>query len=68
MIDIRAAIDSDCEGIWRIFHAVVVEGGTYAFDPDTTQEQAISTKSPKKTKALSSYSETILSRETSRFD
>jgi hypothetical protein len=38
MIDNRAATDSDSEGIWRIFHAVVVEGGTYAFDPETTQE------------------------------
>ena len=40
MIDIRGATDSDFEGIWRIFHAVVVEGGTYAFDPETTQEEA----------------------------
>jgi len=40
MIDIRPATDSDFEGIWRIFHAVVLEGDTYAFDPDTTKEQA----------------------------
>ncbi len=40
MIEIRAATDSDFDGIWRIFHAVVVEGGTYAFDPETTQEEA----------------------------
>jgi L-amino acid N-acyltransferase YncA len=37
---IRRAQDSDFDGIWEIFHAVVSKGDTYAFDPETTREQA----------------------------
>ena len=37
---IRRAADSDFDGIWEIFHAVVEKGDTYAFDPGTTKEQA----------------------------
>jgi L-amino acid N-acyltransferase YncA len=37
---IRRASDSDFDGIWEIFHAVVAKGDTYAYDPETTKEQA----------------------------
>ena len=37
---IRRAEDSDFEGIWEIFHAVVSKGDTYVYDPATTKEQA----------------------------
>jgi L-amino acid N-acyltransferase YncA len=37
---IRRAQDSDFDGIWEIFHAVVSKGDTYAFDPETTREPA----------------------------
>jgi L-amino acid N-acyltransferase YncA len=37
---IRRAEDSDFDGIWEIFHPVVAKGGTYAYDPATTKEQA----------------------------
>jgi L-amino acid N-acyltransferase YncA len=40
MIEIRPASDADFEDIWRIFHAVVRQGDTYAFAPETTREQA----------------------------
>ena len=39
-IMIRLAEESDSEQIWSIFHAIVKEGDTYAFDPATTKEQA----------------------------
>src|SRR6185295_19694527 len=37
---IRRAEESDFDGIWEIFHAVVAKGDTYAYDPETTKEQA----------------------------
>lgn len=37
---IRAAESSDFAGIWEIFAAVVKDGDTYAYGPDTTEEQA----------------------------
>jgi len=37
---IRRAEDSDFDGIWEIFHAVVAKGDTYVYDPGTTKEQA----------------------------
>ncbi len=37
---IRHAEDADFDGIWEIFHAVVAKGDTYAYDPETTKEQA----------------------------
>ena len=35
------ATDADHDGIWRIFHEVVAAGDTYAFDPDTSREDAL---------------------------
>jgi len=40
MSKIREATDTDFEDIWRIFHAVVKKGDTYAFSPETTKENA----------------------------
>lgn len=37
---IRAAESSDFAGIWEIFAAVVRDGDTYAYGPETTEEQA----------------------------
>ena len=39
-MEIRKAQESDFDGIWEIFHEVVREGDTYAYDPQTTREQA----------------------------
>jgi L-amino acid N-acyltransferase YncA len=38
---IRRAEPQDYESIWQIFHAVVAEGDTYAFAPDTPREEAL---------------------------
>lgn len=40
MVEIRRASESDFEAVWSIFREVVARGDTYAFDPDTTREQA----------------------------
>ena len=40
MITIRKAEESDFDDVWRIFHQVVQQGDSYAYDPDTTREQA----------------------------
>src|SRR5262245_55329233 len=37
---IRPARDSDFDGVWEIFHAVVQDGDTYVFAPDTPAEVA----------------------------
>lgn len=39
MLTIRRATESDWDAIWPIFHAVVREGDTYSYDPETTKEQ-----------------------------
>lgn len=39
-IEIRKAVRQDFEKIWPIFHAVVVAGDTYAYDPATTRKEA----------------------------
>jgi L-amino acid N-acyltransferase YncA len=39
-ISIRRASTADFEQIWAIFQPIVKAGETYAFDPDTTREQA----------------------------
>ncbi|MFL6531634.1 MAG: GNAT family N-acetyltransferase [Chthoniobacterales bacterium] len=39
---IRTANRSDSDEIWKIFHAVVRRGDTYAFDPEITREDALS--------------------------
>ena len=40
MVEIRRTKESDFDGIWEIFHQVVVRGDTYAYHPETTKEQA----------------------------
>jgi L-amino acid N-acyltransferase YncA len=41
MLTIRAAIETDRDAIWEIFHAVVASGDTYAFDPRISREDAL---------------------------
>jgi len=41
MLRIRLANASDADPIWDIFHSVVARGDTYAFDPDTSREDAL---------------------------
>jgi len=38
---IRAAMEPDHDAIWRIFHAVVATGDTYAIDPYISREEAL---------------------------
>ena len=38
---IRHARPEDAAAIWRIFQAVVAPGDTYAFTPDTTEQDAV---------------------------
>lgn len=38
---IRAASAADRDAIWRIFHAVVRSGDTYAFDPGIARDDAL---------------------------
>ena len=38
---IRAAIDSDRDAIWNIFHEVAAAGDTYALDPNISREDAL---------------------------
>jgi ribosomal protein S18 acetylase RimI-like enzyme len=37
---IRRAVESDFDGIWPIFKAVIASGDSYVFAPDTTREEA----------------------------
>jgi len=39
-MNVRPAIETDFESIWRIFQAVVATGTTYAFLPDTPRQDA----------------------------
>ena len=39
-MDIRIASEDDFERIWPVFQKIVNRGDTYAFDPDTSKEQA----------------------------
>jgi L-amino acid N-acyltransferase YncA len=41
MLNIRPATGTDRDAIWNIFHAVVAAGDTFAFDPDTSREDAL---------------------------
>jgi L-amino acid N-acyltransferase YncA len=41
MSHIRAAVASDRDAIWNIFHAVVAPGDTYTFDPAISREEAL---------------------------
>ena len=40
MLRIRQATAVDRDAIWDIFHAVIVQGDTYTFDPDISREEA----------------------------
>jgi len=37
---IREASENDWEFIWPIFHEIVAAGETFAYESDTTKEQA----------------------------
>lgn len=39
-MEIRKAESADWDGIWEIFRAVVAEGTTYAYAPETTREES----------------------------
>jgi L-amino acid N-acyltransferase YncA len=41
VVIIRPAQPGDADAMWRIFHAVVAGGDTYAFDPATSREEAL---------------------------
>jgi ribosomal protein S18 acetylase RimI-like enzyme len=41
MLLIRTATSLDSASIWTIFHAVVIRGDTYAFDPRVSREDAL---------------------------
>jgi ribosomal protein S18 acetylase RimI-like enzyme len=40
-LTIREALPGDCDGIWEIFAPIVAAGETYAYDPDTSREEAL---------------------------
>jgi len=40
-MEIRAATEADRDAIWNIFHEIVAEGDTYAFDPRMSREDAL---------------------------
>jgi L-amino acid N-acyltransferase YncA len=37
----REALEPDRDAVWRIFHAVVADGDTYVFDPETPRDEAL---------------------------
>jgi len=41
MLQIRQATAVDGDAIWGIFHAVVVHGDTYTFDPEISRDEAL---------------------------
>ncbi len=41
MLNIRPATNEDRDAIWNIFHAVVVAGDTYSFDPQMSRKDAL---------------------------
>ncbi len=41
MLTIREATERDADAIWDIFHAVVADGDTYVFLPDTPRVEAL---------------------------
>jgi L-amino acid N-acyltransferase YncA len=40
-LKIRPAADADRDSIWKIFHAVVAPGNTYAIDPNISRKDAL---------------------------
>ena len=41
MLTLRPAQTFDHDAIWRIFHAVVARGDTYAFEPTISRDEAL---------------------------
>ena len=41
MLEIRRATERDAGAVWKIFHAVVSTGDTYAFPPDMSREEGL---------------------------
>jgi L-amino acid N-acyltransferase YncA len=41
VLNVRLATESDRDAIWNIFHEVVAGGDTYAFNPETSREDAL---------------------------
>ena len=41
MLLLRPATDPDRDSVWKIFHAVVAPGDTYALKPDLSREEAM---------------------------
>lgn len=41
VVNIRPAIESDRDAIWKIFHEVIMPGDTYAFDPQMSRNDAL---------------------------
>ena len=41
MLEIRAATEADHDAIWDIFHAILVKGDTYAFEPEMSRQEAL---------------------------
>ena len=40
-MNIRRAVERDCDAIWNIFHEVVAAGDTYALDPNISRDDAL---------------------------
>jgi L-amino acid N-acyltransferase YncA len=40
-VTIREASEADRDAVWDIFHAVITEGDTYVFEPDTPRPEAL---------------------------
>jgi len=60
-MNIREATKEDWNAIWPIFHEIVASGDTYAYEVDTTKENAeiIWMKSPRKTYVFEEDNETL---------
>jgi L-amino acid N-acyltransferase YncA len=41
VLNIRPATEADRDAIWNIFHEIVADGDTYAFDPKMSREGAL---------------------------
>jgi len=41
VLNIRQATEVDGDAMWNIFHAVIIPGDTYAFDPQMSREEAL---------------------------
>lgn len=41
MVNIRKAIDADCDAAWEIIENVIAGGDTYVFPPGTSREEML---------------------------